>query len=359
MTHNNSKSAFLRGTRFAAFLIGLFIANHALPQTPFYAGKTITVIVSSGAGGSLDQWNRAAVSVFRRHIPGNPTVVTEYMPGAGGRKAANHIYQIARPDGLTIGALSGPFISDAIFGEVGVAYDIHKFIYLGAIMSGSPRSFFTRKAAGLDSLDKLRTASGVRIGARAVGHALYLDSRIFAYFLDMRDPKFIAGYGGEEIALALQRGEVDGYTQDITATLQRHPDWLEKGLVDFHATIELPKGRKYPHPVFAQLPDLEKFVRSDREREFFALARDLRWIGQPWILPPGTPEDRVQILREAMGKAFKDPEYDREFKKLAVEEPRPLAPKELEDTVRRLTRHPDILGLFKKLNGPGPLPPRR
>ncbi|MBI4526125.1 MAG: hypothetical protein HY695_20190 [Deltaproteobacteria bacterium] len=358
MTHNKSKSALLQGTCFAALLIELFIADYALPQTP-YEDKTITVIVGSGAGGSLDQWNRAAVSVFRRHVPGNPAVVMEYMPGAGGRRAANHIYKAARPDGLTIGALSGPFITDAIFGEVGVVYDIHKFIYLGAIMSGSPRSFFTRKAAGLDSLEKLRDASGVRIGARAVGHALYLDGRIFAYLIGMREPKFVVGYGGEEILVGLMRGEVDAYTQDITATLQRHSDWVEKGLMDFHATIELPKGRKHPHPLFARLPDLENFAKSDRERKFLTLARTLRWIGQPWVLPPGTPEDRVQILREAMAKAFKDPEYNTEFKKLAVEEPKPLAPEELEDTVRRLPRDPDILDLFKKLNGPDPLPPRR
>jgi tripartite-type tricarboxylate transporter receptor subunit TctC len=125
---------------------------------------------------------RSMMTFLAKHIPGNPNISTEYMPGAGGRKAANHIYR-ARPDGLTILSATSGLIPSAIMGETGVLYDIDKLIYLGTPYSEFHAVFFTRKVLGLETIDKLRVASRLRVGAQSVGHATYREGRIFSYLL--------------------------------------------------------------------------------------------------------------------------------------------------------------------------------
>ena len=118
------------------FLVTLVIGLWFLPedlsaQTPFYQGKTVTLIQGREPGGSGDMSVRALIPYLQKYIPGNPTVVTEFIPGAGGRKAANHLYRSVRPDGLTVGNIGGGLILNAVLGEPGVEYDLGKFIYLG------------------------------------------------------------------------------------------------------------------------------------------------------------------------------------------------------------------------------------
>jgi len=331
---------------------------HAFSQTAFYKGKTITIIQSTSPGGTGDLRVRALVSVLQRHIPENPTIVMEYMPGGGGRKAANHIYKAARPDGLTIGALSTSIVPNAVLGAPGVLYDLDKFIYLGAIYSGTHEVFLTRKEAGLNTLEKLRAASGVRVGAQEVGHVNYINGRVFAYVLGMKEPRFVTGYSGPEVDIAIMQAEADARVTPPDTILRRHPEWIEKGLVDFHAILEIPKGQKHPHSAFAKLSDLGSFAGTSRERELVAVVRAFRMIGQPQVLPPGTPRERAQILQEAMRKTFKDPEFYKEYKKLTGDETAPLMPEELEAVIKDLPREPDTIDLLKKLAGPDPLPPR-
>jgi hypothetical protein len=276
-------------------------------QAPFYQGKTITIVVSTDAGGSSDVRVKAVAPYLQKHIPGNPTIVTEYMPGGGGRKAANHVYRSARPDGLTIGSMSTTLVAAAILGESGVLYDIDKFIYLGAPDSSTQHVFLTRKEAGFSNIDKLRAASGIRIGAQAIGHQIYNTGRIFAFLLRLKEPKFVVGYSGPEVDIALQRGEVDGRAHLAGSVLQRTPELLEKGLADFHAVLETPKGNR--HPRFAHLPELESFAKSDKERALLALQRTFRLTGSTLLLPPGTPKEPTEILREAMRKTFRDPVF--------------------------------------------------
>jgi hypothetical protein len=128
--------------------------------------------------------------------------------------------------------------------------------------------------------------------------------------------------------------------------------------MDFHAIIEVPKGRRHSHPFFARLPDLETFARSERERKLLALHRAFQGIALAVVLPPGTPKDRVQILREAVRKTLNGPDYSREYKKLLRDEPKPLMHEETEEAIRQLPRDPEVLDLFKKLSGPDPLPSR-
>ena len=341
-------------------LIGL-ILSWAMPsllfsQTSFYQGKTVTVIAATAPGGTGDFRIKALVPFLRKYIPGNPNIVIEYMDGGGGRKAANHLFRSVNPDGLTIGAASGAIIGLNIMRETGVMYDIDKFIYLGTPESENHYVIYTRKDLGLGNPEKLKVMSGIRIGAQAVGHVSYIAGRLFAYFLAFKEPKFITGYSGPEVDIALMRGEVDARANNAASVLRRNPDWVEKGLMDFHAILEVPKGDK--HPRFGHLPDIESFAKTDKEHKLIAMWRAFRTVGSPYVLPPGTPKDRVEILQEAMRKVFKDPDFHAEFKKLVADEASPLMPEELVKVVRETPRDAEVIDLLKKISGAGPLPPR-
>ena len=349
-------------TRKTLFACGVFLAllfllpAFALSQDPYYQGKTITIINGNPPGGTGPMRMNALLPYLRKYIPGNPNIVAEFMPGGGGRKVANHIYRVAAPDGLTIGNPPGGFIASAVLGEPGVNYDLDKLIYLGSPNSATHYVFLTRKEVGLNNMEKLRSYSGLRIGAQSVGHTIYIVGRLFAYLMSLRDPKFVVGYSGPEVDLALLQGEIDSRANIADTIFQRVPEWIDKGMVDFHAILEIPRG--HHHPRFAQLPELESFVKSDRERRMLAMFRTLRLAGSPYILPPGTARDRVEILRAAMRKSFQDPDFPKDYRKLAGDDPSPLLGEEQEKLMREIPREREIIDLFKKLAGGDPLPPR-
>ena len=345
-------------------LCGLVLALFIVPasnlplysQSSFYQGKTITVIVSSDAGGTVDMRVKALTPVFRKYIPGNPIIVTEYMPGGGGRKAANYVYRSVRPDGLTIGSMSTTLVAAAVLAESGVLYNIDRFIYLGAPDGSTQHVFMTRKELGLSTLDKLRAAPSLRIGAQSIGHQIYIAGRVFALLIGLKDPKFVVGYTGPEIDLALNRGEVDARAHLVGTVMQRTPELVEKGLADFHALLETPKGNR--HPRFAHLPELESFAKSDKERRLLSLQRTLRLTGSTLILPPGTTKEPAEILQEAIRKAFKDPAFHEAYKKATGEDATPVMPEELQRIVKEVPRDPEIVGLFNRIAGPESLPDR-
>jgi tripartite-type tricarboxylate transporter receptor subunit TctC len=337
-----------------ALLIGPL--GFAFGQTPFYQGKTVTMIASRAPGGTGDLRDKSLLPFLRKYIPGNPTIVIDYMDGGGGRKAANYMYSSARPDGLTIGALASGTVTLAILGESGVMYNIDRFIYLGASESSSHQIIYTRKDLGLNTLEKLRAKPGLRIGGQTVGHVSYISGRLFAYFLDLKDPRFIVGYSSPEVDVALMSGELDARANLATSVLRRNPDWVEKNMMDFHAIMEIPKGVK--HPRFSQLPEIESFARSETDKQVLSAWRVFRLAGSPYLLAPGTPKERVDILQAAMRKALKDPEFHKAYTKIVGEEPNPLMPEELAGAIKEIPRHAEVTELIKKISGAGPLPPR-
>ena len=335
----------------------VFYVDSALSQTPFYQGKTITLIVGSGPGGMGDFRARALASVLAKHIPGNPTIVFQYMPGGGGRKATNHVYNNARADGLTLLRVASSIVPYAVLGEQGVQYDIDKLIYLGTTEHFLYYMFYTRREVGLQNLEKLRSVSGVRIGSSPVGHTGYIQSRVMAYLLDMKEPRLVPGYEGQDLDVAITRGEVDARIGTTGTVLQQ--DLLAKGLADFHAAIEIPRGNKDARFTQLRLPDIENFTKSDKERKLLAMMRGFRAIGTALILAPGTPKDRVEILKEAVRKTHTDPAFIEEYRKLTGgDEPSPLMPDEQAKIVKEIPRDPETIELFKKFAGTGPLPLR-
>jgi len=340
---------------FAALWFCLF-PSRAFSQVPFYQDKTITIIQGREPGALGDNRVRAVIPFLKKYIPGNPAIVSEFMPGAGGRKATNHIFSVVRPDGLTIGSVGAGLVANAVLGEPGVQYDLDKLIYLGSPNSATHYVFLSKRDLGLNTLEKLLGYSGLRIGGQSVGHDIYINGRLFGWILGVKEAKFIPGYGGTELDLALMQGEVDARAQTAAWLVHRNPDWLEKKLVDVHIGIEIPKGER--HPRFANLPELESFAKSEKERQILALFRAIRLAGSPYILPPGTPKELVEILQEAIRKSFKDPEFHKEFKKLTGDVPTPLMPETMEKYIREIPRSPEIIGLFHKIAGAGPLPER-
>lgn len=337
-------------------LLFCLLPADVLSQSNFYEGKTVTLIATTSAGGTGDLRVKAMVPFLKKHIPGNPTVVIQYIDGGGGRKGTNYLYSNVRPDGLTVGAASGAIIGLAVMGETGVNYDLDKFIYLGSPESENHYTIYTRKDLGLDNLEKLASKPGLRIGAQTIGHVSYVAGRLFAYFLNIRDPKFIAGYTAHELDVALTQGELDSRANNASSVLRRNPEWLDKGLMNFHAIMEVPKGDK--HPRLGHLPEIGSFSKNERENKILTLWRAFRSVGSPYILPPGTPKDKVAILEEAMRKTFKDPEFSPYFKKLVTDDASPMDAAELRKVVAEMPRDAETIDLLKKFAGAGPLPPR-
>jgi tripartite-type tricarboxylate transporter receptor subunit TctC len=339
--------------------VGLLVnwsADSSYAQADFYKGKTIKIVRGGGPGGSGEFQTRALVRFLEKYIPGKPHLMVEFIEGAAGRKAANVIYSSTKPDGLTIGSIGAGLVVGPILGLPGSAYDLDKFIYLGSTDTGDPYIFYTKGELGLDTMAKLQAARGLRLGAHAVGHPVYVTARFVAYLLNLKEPRFVTGFTGPEIYIALTRGELDAHATGAARFVIEQPEWIEKKLVNFHTTFTVPKGRF--HPTFAHVPELGTFAKTETERKLLDMFRAFQYPRWPYIFPPGTPKERVQIIREAMRRSFADPEFPSEFRKLMGDDPAPLNGDELERVIKELPRDKEVVQLYQKLAGADPFPAR-
>jgi tripartite-type tricarboxylate transporter receptor subunit TctC len=338
----------------AIFLLVLCFSEEAFSQAPYYQGKTITFMQGRDPGGVGDSRNKVMIQFLQKYIPGHPAIMSEYMPGGGGSKVANHVYHNAKSDGLTLGACSPGILASAALGMPGVNFDPAKFFYLGSPFSENNNIFVTRKALGINSLEKLRERAGLRVGGQSVGHVQYIRSRLFAWLLGLKEPRFVVGYSGAELDLALERGEIDSRAAalDKQAMSEQY-----KKIVDFHIILEIPKGSR--PQVFAGLPEVGTFTRTQLERDVLAMSRTFWGAGTLTFLPPNTPENLVRTIRQAMRRAFEDPEFHEAYKKLLGVEPTPLMPEDQQKLVADLPRDPEVTKAFAAISDMGPLPPRR
>lgn len=352
------KRAFFLSLVVAPALGTLMTAAAFAQSALYYQGKTITIVEGREPGGTGAMRVQALVSFLKKYIPGGPTIVTQFMPGGGGRKAANYIFANARPDGFTLGNVGAGLIANAVLGSTGVEYDIDKLILLGAANGSTHYVFKTVARLGLDTLEKLRDHPGLRVGAQTVGHDIYINGRLFSWLLGLKDPRFVTGYSGPELDVAMTRGELDARANIADTILQRTPEFVEKGLMNFHAILEIPRGERHQHPLFGKLPELGTFAASDNERKILSMFRAIRLAGSPYILPPGTAPEPVTILREAIRKTFKDPGFFKEYKKLTGDDPSPIMPETQQQAIKELPKDEKVIGLFKLIAGNQPLPPR-
>ena len=337
----------------AFFLLAPSVSHSA---AEYYSGKTVVLVAATEAGGTADLRIRSMAPFFKKYLPGNPTVVIEYMSGGGGRKATNHLYNRVKPDGLTIGALAGGVVGLAIMGETGVQYDPDKFIYLGSPQHISHEALYTRATLGLDTLEKLRAKPAIRIGGQQIGQTAYTAGRLLGYFLDLKEPNFVVGYAGPELDIALMRGELDARANTPISALRRNPEWLDKGIMHWHAIIESPLGKKFPR--LEHLPEISTFAKNNQEKRLLQLWRNMRAVGSPYVLPPGTPKEIVAMVKTAVSKIFNDPEFPAYYDKLTDQDASPLGADELARIVADIPRDKETLNLLKQFAGAGPLPRR-
>jgi len=339
-----------------ALLLSLPFDSHS--QSSFYEGKTIVLVRGGGSGGTGDMRVRAVMPFLDKYIPGRPGLLVKYMPGGGGRLAGNYMFSRARPDGLTIGNIGSTLVLNGYLGARGVRYDYKKFNYLGSGNSKTAYALVVNRKTGLDTMEKLRAAKGLRIGSLGVGHSLYINARLFAWLLDLKEPKFVVGYtGGMEMDLALITEELDIRVNIPDTILRRSRHWIDDKLVYIHVILEVPKGYRLKHPAFDGIPTLESFAKTEKEKNVLAAYRIFAGGGSAFILPPGTPKDRVKILEEAFRKTFQDPEFQALYRKLTGAPATPLTPEDNKKAIKSLPKDPEMIKFFRQIASVDPLPP--
>jgi len=329
---------------FAVSALVSWSANATLAQEPFYKGKTIRVVVATSAGGGFDAYTRMITRHMGKFVPGNPAFVVENMPGAGHLIGANHIYKVAKPDGLTLGHFQGGLFLYQVFGRPGIEFDAKQFEFIGSPIKESRACAFT-KASGIISVEKwLASKTPVKLGG--IGGAAPDDIARMLAATTALPVQLVAGYKGtSEIRMAAESGELAGgcWTWDsIRAT------WT-KAIQSGDAVVVLQLLSK-PHPELANIPLAQSLAKSDEARQLMqAGVQDPADYYRPYVLPPRTPKDRVEILRKALQDTMKDPEFlaDAAKSRLDID---PVTGTELENLVRGLFKlSPSMISKLKTI----------
>lgn len=282
----------------------------------FYKGRTLILFIGSGPGGSVDLMARLGARHIADHIPGHPTVVAKNKDGAGGVVAANDLYLTAPKDGTQIGTtlMTVPF-EPLFYGERSISrFDPLKFEWIG-----SPAKFISISLAWhtspIKKAEDLLTHEMV-VGSAGAGSASTIDSFVMRNILGFKY-KVIMGYpSGSDIDLAMERGETDGRASDAWAGItSRHMDWVTSGKIRILYQMGLTKHPGVPDDV----PLGIDFAKNPTDRAVLKLKMASFEIGYPIFAPPGTPVDRVALLRKAFADTFKDPAYLADAKKAKVE----------------------------------------
>jgi tripartite-type tricarboxylate transporter receptor subunit TctC len=294
-------------------LLALFLGNGTVNAADdFYKGKSIRIVVGFSAGGGFDTYARAISRHMGKHIPGSPSIVVENMTGAGSLIAANHVYKVAKPDGLTIGHFIGGFFLGQVLGQPGIEFDARKFEFIGAPVSDHVVCALT-KASGITSVEKwLASKTPVKMGGLAPGTSTPDNAtRIFKAALGL-PIQLVTGYKGTaDVRLAADGGEIAGgcWGWDSISVTWR------KALDSGDVVVVLQANRRN-HPDLPNVPQAIKLAKSDESRRMIEVGiHGDSDIVRTYTLPPGTPKDRVQILRNAFEATLKDPEFTADAKK--------------------------------------------
>ncbi|MEX0802147.1 MAG: tripartite tricarboxylate transporter substrate-binding protein [Candidatus Binatia bacterium] len=318
-----------------AVFIGLIsVRSAAAAADDFYKGKTIRIVVGFSAGGGFDTYARAIARHMGKHIPGQPSIVVENMTGAGSLIAANHVYKVAKPDGLTIGHFIGGLFLGQVLGQKGIEFDARKFEYIGAPITDHVVCALT-KASGITSVEQwMASKTPVKMGGIAPGTSTPDNAtRIFKAALGL-PIQLVSGYKGTaDVRLAAEGGEIAGGCWGWDSVSVTWRKTLDSG----DAVVVLQASRR-THPDLPKVPQAVKLAKTDEARKMIEVGiHGDSDIVRTYTLPPGTPEDRVQLLRKAFNATLKDPEFVADAKKSKLNIG-PIPPEDIEK---------DIAGLFK------------
>ena len=316
----------------------------------FFKGKTIRLIVGNSTGGSMDDWGRFIALHLGRHIPGNPEVIVQNMAGAGTIIAANHIYNVAKPDGLSIGLVNPAIYVDQLLGAKEVKFDWQKFSFIG-----SPERLdyvlFMRADTAYKTLDDIRKAKEApRCAALAISTPSYQFPKLLEEGLGLKFHMVLGYGGGGEMNLAIEKGEVQCRAGTVSSYVDREPTrgWAKNGFV---RALAQSGAKRYPKlsdvPTIYELMETHKTPDAIRRLAKVVLASlDL---GRPFIAPPGMAADRVKILRDGFMKAMNDPALiaDAQKRKWDLD---PLSGAEIEVTAKEIMlQPPEVIERMKKL----------
>jgi tripartite-type tricarboxylate transporter receptor subunit TctC len=292
----------------------LVLPAHATAQD-FYQGKTIRLIVGFAAGGGFDTYSRAIARHFGKHVPGNPSVVVENMTGAGSLIAANHIFNAAKPDGLTMGNWIGPLVLQQALGNPAAKFDGRKFGYLGVPVVDSGVCALT-KASGITSADDwIASKKPVKLGGTAPGSTTDDVPKIVAEAIGL-PMQMISGYKGTaDIRLAADSGEIDG---GCWAWESIKPTW-QKGIAEGSVKIVL-QTMTESHPELKHVPLAVKYAKTDDARALLDIVHGpYGQLARPYTVPPGLPKDRLELLQKAFMDTMKDKEFLEDAKKAKLD----------------------------------------
>ena len=299
---------------FCALLIGW--ASELTAQTDYFQGKTIRLVVGSTTGGGYDLWARLLAAHYGKYIPGNPNIVVQNMPGAGSLVAANHVYNVAKPDGLTLGAILPALYFDQLVGRKEVKFDWAKFAWIGSPEQNEPLHYM-RADSPYQTIEDIRKAKDPpRCGSSGTGTTGHYIPRLLEETLGLKHT-IVGGYqGGSEIDLAVERNEVQCWSPLIATFFGREPyiSWLKRGFV----RVLVQMGRKRDPRLENVRTIYELMDQHNTPAEGKRLAQVVltaATLGRPIVAPPGLSAEHLKILRKAYLDTLKDPELLADVKK--------------------------------------------
>jgi tripartite-type tricarboxylate transporter receptor subunit TctC len=320
-------------------------------QANFYQGKTIRIIIGYQPGDNHDLWARLYARFLGKHIPGNPEFVAQNMPGAGSMIAANHVFNLTKPDGLTLGSIGGALFMAQLTGRKEVQFDWPKFSWIMTPERGG-HLLYLRSDTPIKTLDELRqTNDPPRCSATGVGSTGYDVPRLLEEAFGFKF-RVISGYpGGAEQDLAMERNEVQCRAITIDGFFGREPfrTWMKNGFVRVLLQTEQKRHPNLPNvPTIFELMDQYKV--ADSKRRLVNSYLGIWGFGsRPIVATPGIPVDRLKILRDAFMKMFKDPELLDEMKKRNWQA-EPVAGEELEALAKEVVdQPPEVAAALKRI----------
>jgi tripartite-type tricarboxylate transporter receptor subunit TctC len=294
-------------------------AGTAEAQQPFYQGKTVTVI--SGASGGYDAYAHLLASHIKKYIPGTPTVIAKNMPGAASMLAANYLYNVAAPDGLTFGGFVRTIPMAPLMGNQAAKYQPEIFTWIGSSSRYLDDAYLlmVNRSLGVSSLEQLRARKEpLRLGSTGPTSQTDEGARIIRDVMGL-NMKIIRGYQTTpQIMLAVERGEMDGIMIGISSMSSSKPEWLEPNSpVEF--LVQFGYGGDGRHPAFPNVPRIDEFAKTPDEKVIFDLLQLPFKVSRPFAGPPNMPADLTRILRDAFMRAHEDPQYLADAKKMGLD----------------------------------------
>jgi tripartite-type tricarboxylate transporter receptor subunit TctC len=336
---------------FLVILLVLSPASALYAQSSVYQGKQIKVVVGFTTGGFYDRWARLLSRHMPKHIPGNPEMIVQNMPGAGSVIAANYVYSVAKPDGLTIGFPSNGIYLDQLVGRSEVKFDIRKFAWIGSPVK-EPMIFYMRSDAPFKTIADVKNAKEPpKCGSTGTVSSDFILSRMLEDTLPPLKINTVMGYpGGAEIDLAVEKGEVICRGMTASPFFGREPflTWQKKKFVRVLLYTGDKRDERLPDvPTLGEIFDKEKVPESSRRVAEVILAAES--FGRPIVPGPGTPAERVKLLRSAFAQAIKDSELVAEAKKGRMDID-PESGENLEKLAHKvLEQPPEVIARVKKI----------